>query len=84
MRTEAQRLRSPSLHERIGIVQRRGQGVAGGGLADQSERERRHLPDLGVRFRLEQRRKRRDAVRKADASDGQGGAAANARFVVSQ
>ena len=54
-----------------------------GGISDQSERERRHLPDIRL-FVREQRRERLDRLRQPDPAERQRGAAADPRLAVIQ
>ena len=57
--------------------------LARAGVADEAERERRHLPDLGLRI-AEQADERIDAFGEADAADRERRAPAHARFLVRQ
>ena len=61
----------------------RDQRIARAPVADQSERERRHLPHFGIRV-AEQRQQRLDAFREPDAADRQRRAAPDARFLVAE
>ena len=52
-----------------------------GRVADETERERRHLPDLGILVH-QRARQRLDRLRQADAPERERGAAPDARFTV--
>ena len=71
------------LHERRRVGQRGDQRIARARVADEAERERRHLPHFGIGVG-EQRHERRHAVGQTDATDGQRGAAADARLGVAE
>ena len=77
---QSERLGGAAGDERERIGHRGAQRLDGRLIADQPERERRHLPHFGIRVGLQQPDERRHAFRQSDAADGDRGAAANARF----
>ena len=66
-----------------GSVERRDERIARAPVADQSQRERGHLPHFRIAV-AQQRQQRLDAFGQPDATDGQRRAAPHARFLVAE
>ena len=80
---EAERFGGAALHERRRIGERGDRADRARALvAEQAERERRHLPDFGIGVGQQTRSERRHAVGEPDAADRERRAAADARLVV--
>ena len=71
------------LHERLRIGQCRHQRLSGTGIANQSQREGRHLPHFRLRIR-QQRDERRHAFALSDPTDRQRRTPADARFTITE
>ena len=75
---QPKRLGRTSSHQRHRIGHRGPQRLDGRWIADQTERERRHLPHFGIGVCLQQAHERRDALRQSHAADRDRRSAANA------
>ena len=79
----AEGLGGASLQDRLRILERVEEHGTGRALADQTERERRHLPHFDLAIGKETRQ-RLDAFRQPDASDGQRGTTTHASLVIAE